>query len=31
LVNGNQFTWATGEELVSPEFFAQFVQTASAE
>ena len=31
LVNGTQFTWATGEELVSPEFFAQFVQTASAE
>jgi protein-disulfide isomerase len=31
LVNGTQFTWATGDELVSPEFFAQFVQTASAE
>ena len=31
LVNGAQFTWATGDELVSPEFFAQFVQTASAE
>jgi protein-disulfide isomerase len=31
LVNGNKFTWATGDELVSPEFFAQFVQTASAE
>lgn len=31
LVNGTQFTWATGEELVSPEVFAQFVQTASAE
>jgi protein-disulfide isomerase len=31
LVNGNKFTWATGDELVSPEIFAQFVQTASAE
>jgi protein-disulfide isomerase len=31
LVNGTQFTWATGDELVSPEVFAQFVQTASAE
>ena len=31
LVNGNKFTWATGDELVSAEFFAQFVQTASAE
>lgn len=31
LVNGTHFTWATGDELVSPEFFAQFVQTASAE
>ena len=31
LVNGAKFTWATGDELVSPEFFAQFVQTASAE
>jgi protein-disulfide isomerase len=31
LVNGKQYTWATGEELVSPENFAQFVQSASAE
>ncbi len=31
LVNGNKFSWATGDELVSAEFFAQFVQTASAE
>jgi protein-disulfide isomerase len=31
LVNGNKFSWATGEELVSAEFFAQFVQTSSAE
>jgi protein-disulfide isomerase len=30
-VNGKQYTWATGEELVSPENFAQFVQSASAE
>ena len=31
LVNGNKFSWATGDELVSAEFFAQFVQTSSAE
>jgi hypothetical protein len=30
-VNGNQYTWATGEELVSAERFAQFVQAATAE
>jgi protein-disulfide isomerase len=31
LVNGNQYTWTTGEELVSPDLFAQFVQSATAE
>ena len=31
LVNGKQYTWETGEELVSPARFAQFVQTASAQ
>jgi protein-disulfide isomerase len=31
LVNGKQYTWELPEELVSPERFAQFVQTASAE
>jgi len=31
LVNGNQYTWATGEDLVSAERFAQFVQSAVAE
>lgn len=31
LVNDNQYTWATGDELVSPERFAQFVQAATAE
>ncbi|MFM1951138.1 MAG: hypothetical protein RL418_825 [Actinomycetota bacterium] len=31
LVNGSQYTWATGEELLSPERFAQFVQSATAE
>lgn len=31
LVNGLQYTWATGDDLVSAERFAQFVQTASAE
>lgn len=31
LVNGQQYSWATGDELVSPERFAQFVQAASAE
>ena len=31
LVNGVQYTWATGEELVSAERFAQFVQSAMAE
>jgi protein-disulfide isomerase len=30
LVNGNMFSWATGDELFSDEFFAQFVQTARA-
>jgi protein-disulfide isomerase len=31
LVNGVQYAWATGEELVSAERFAQFVQSAMAE
>jgi protein-disulfide isomerase len=31
LVNGSQYNWATGEELVSAERFAQFVQAATAE
>ncbi|MDA2985624.1 MAG: hypothetical protein O3A98_00545, partial [Actinomycetota bacterium] len=31
LVNGLQYTWATGEELVSAERFAQFVQVATAQ
>lgn len=31
LVNGNQYTWATGDDLVSAERFAQFVQLATAE
>jgi protein-disulfide isomerase len=31
LVNDRQYTWATGEELVSAERFAQFVQLATAE
>ncbi|MEY3561316.1 MAG: hypothetical protein RL068_468 [Actinomycetota bacterium] len=31
LVNGSQYTWTTGDELISPENFAQFVQAASAE
>lgn len=31
LVNDNQYTWATGDELVSAERFAQFVQAATAE
>ena len=31
LVNGLQYTWATGEELLSPERFAQFVQVATAQ
>ena len=31
LVNGLQYSWATGEELTSAERFAQFVQSASAE
>jgi protein-disulfide isomerase len=30
-VNGKQYTWETGDDLVSAERFAQFVQTASAE
>lgn len=31
LVNGVQYTWASGDDLVSAERFAQFVQTASAQ
>jgi protein-disulfide isomerase len=31
LVNGNQYTWNTGDELVSPERFAQFVSSSMAE
>ena len=31
LVNGNQYTWTTGDELVSAERFAQFVQSSMAE
>lgn len=31
LVNGNQYTWATGDDLVSADRFAQFVQAAVAE
>lgn len=31
LVNGNQYTWETGEDLVSPARFAQFVQSVSAQ
>jgi protein-disulfide isomerase len=31
LVNGKQYTWTTGDELVSAERFAQFVQAATAE
>lgn len=31
LVNGNQYTWASGDDLVSAERFAQFVQAAVAE
>ena len=31
LVNGNQYTWATGDDLVSAERFAQFVQASTAE
>lgn len=30
-VNGLQYTWGSGDDLVSAERFAQFVQTASAE
>lgn len=30
IVNGQPYTWTTGEEIVSPERFAQFVQTAMA-
>jgi protein-disulfide isomerase len=29
IVNGQQYTWATGEELVSPARFAQFLQAAT--
>jgi protein-disulfide isomerase len=31
LVNGLQYTWTSGEDLVSAERFAQFVQVATAE
>ena len=31
LVNGQRYTWASGEELMSPARFAQFVQKASAQ
>ena len=31
LVNGQRYTWTTGEELMSPARFAQFVQKASAQ
>lgn len=31
LVDGRQYSWNSGAELVSPERFAQFVQLASAE
>jgi protein-disulfide isomerase len=31
LVNGVQYSWATGEELTSAERFAQFVQSATAQ
>jgi protein-disulfide isomerase len=31
LVNGKQYTWRTGEELVSPDNFAEFVQAVTAE
>lgn len=31
LVNGKQYTWTTAEELMSPDRFAAFVQSASAE
>lgn len=31
LVNGNQYTWASGDELTSAERFAQFVQASVAE
>lgn len=31
IVNGQPYTWTTGEEIVNPERFAQFVQTAMAE
>jgi protein-disulfide isomerase len=30
LVNGKQYTWTTGEELVSPDNFAEFVQSVTA-
>ena len=31
LVNGEQYTWNTGDELLSPERFAQFVSSSMAE
>jgi protein-disulfide isomerase len=30
-VNGQQYTWSTGDELASPARFAQFVQLVTAE
>lgn len=30
LVNGKQYTWTTGDELVSPDNFAEFVQAVTA-
>jgi protein-disulfide isomerase len=30
LVNGKQYTWTKGEELVSPDNFAEFVQSVTA-
>jgi hypothetical protein len=31
LVNGEQYTWNTGDELLSSERFAQFVSSSMAE
>ncbi len=31
LVNGKQYTWTTGDELISPDNFAEFVQSVMAE
>ena len=30
-VNGQQYTWTTGDELASPARFAQFIQLITAE